>query len=880
MAQSSADLRTEHLQPHSVEAEEAVLGAILINPEVLYEVLSFLRSDDFFIVRHQWIWEALMNLHERRDPIDYLTIVNELEGIGHLEDVGGAAYILSLINKTPSALNAEGYGRIVERMSLRRRLIMAAQSVARVAHSEETDIDEVIGKAEAAIFEVTERRLTRDLVPVKEVVSEYFDHVSVLARQQENVMGVPTGFIDLDRLLGGLQKSDLLIIAARPGMGKSSWLNSVVLNAARNRQRVALFSLEMSNEQLVQRFISQETNIPSHRLREGRLDDRDWAQFVAATQQMSDLPIFLDDTPALSTQELRTKARRIYLEYGLDLIMIDYLQLMTTPYRIDNRVQEISLISRSLKQLARELNVPVVAAAQLSRAVEQRSDKRPLLSDLRESGCLTGDTRVYLPDTGQYVPIRGLVGKSDFQVLSLNAETYRLEVAMVCKAFSTGIKPVYQLSTQLGRTIRATGNHKFLTVRGWKRLDELTADDRVALPRRMTGPDEQTLSDAELALLAHLIGDGCTLPKHALQYTTNQPDLAARVASLATEVFGEAVSPRISPERSWYQVYLAPTRHLTHGVRNPIGEWLEGWGVWGLRSYEKFVPSEVFSQPAPAIALFLRHLWATDGCLNAKANRHPIAYYASSSIQLARDVQSLLLRLGINARLKRVDQKSKGRDQYHVVVTGSSGLRRFVERVGAVGLNKQESLRKIEAYINSRGANTNRDVIPGDIWRMYAVPAMQHQGMTARQMQAALGNSYCGTALYKQNVSRDRAERLGEVVQSDLIAKLARSDVYWDRITSIEPDGVEEVFDLTVPGPANFVADNMIVHNSIEQDADVVLFIYRDVYYNQDTPDGNRAEIHIAKHRNGPTGLVNLVFIPELTQFQNAASVDYNLDEL
>jgi replicative DNA helicase len=396
MSQSSTDLRTEQLQPHSVEAEEAVLGSILINPEALYEVLSFLHFDDFFIVRHQWIWEALMNLHERRTPIDYLTVVNELEELGHLADVGGAAYILSLINKTPSALNAEGYGRIVERMSLRRRLIAAAQSVARVAHSEETDIDEVIGKAEAAIFEVTERRLTRDLVPVKEVVSEYFDHISVIARQQESVMGVPTGFIDLDRLLGGLQKSDLLIIAARPGMGKSSWLNSVVLNAARNRQRVALFSLEMSNEQLVQRFVSQETNIPSHKLREGRLDDHDWAQFVAATQQLSDLPIYLDDTPALSTQDLRTKARRIYLELGLDLIMIDYLQLMTSPYRIDNRVQEISLISRSLKQLARELNVPVVAAAQLSRAVEQRSDKRPLLSDLRESGSIEQDADVVL----------------------------------------------------------------------------------------------------------------------------------------------------------------------------------------------------------------------------------------------------------------------------------------------------------------------------------------------------------------------------------------------------------------------------------------------------------------------------------------------------
>ncbi len=396
MSQLSSDLRTDQLAPHSVEAEEAVLGAILINPDALYEVLAFLRAEDFFIVRHAWIWEAILRLHERRDPIDYLTLVSELEQTGRLAEVGGAAYVLSLVNKTPSALNVEGYGRIVERMATRRRLIEAASQIARVAHSDETDIETVISKAEQAIFEVTERHLARDLIPIREAVSEYFDHVSFMARHQDEVLGVPTGFIDLDRKLGGLQRSDLIIIAARPGMGKSSWLNSVVMNAARIGKQVALFSLEMSNEQLVQRFVSAETHIPSHKLREGRLDEKDWARFVAATQYIGTLPIYMDDTPALSTSDLRSKARRLHLEYGLDMIVIDYLQLMTTPYRTENRVQEISYISRSLKQLARELNVPVVAAAQLSRAVEQRTDKRPQLSDLRESGSIEQDSDVVM----------------------------------------------------------------------------------------------------------------------------------------------------------------------------------------------------------------------------------------------------------------------------------------------------------------------------------------------------------------------------------------------------------------------------------------------------------------------------------------------------
>ncbi|MEJ2148905.1 MAG: replicative DNA helicase [Chloroflexota bacterium] len=396
MAESTSDLRTDTLAPHSVEAEEAVLGSILINPDALLEVLPFLSPVDFFIVRNGWVYEAIVTLHDRRDPLDYLTVTNELELSGRLTEVGGAAYILSLVNKTPSSLNVEGYGRIVERMSLRRRLLDAAGEVARAAHSEETDINEVVNRAEQAIFEVTEQRLQRDLVPVSEVISDYFDHITNLMRHQEMVMGVPTGFVDLDSMLGGMQRSDLLIIAARPGMGKSSMLNSIMLNAARHQQRVALFSLEMSNEQLVQRFISSETRIPSHRLREGTLDERDMAEFVKAAEHISSLPIYLDDTPALSTQELRSKARRLFLEYGLDLIMVDYLQLMTTPFRNDNRVQEISYISRSLKQLARELNVPLVAAAQLSRAVEQRNDKRPMLSDLRESGSIEQDSDVVI----------------------------------------------------------------------------------------------------------------------------------------------------------------------------------------------------------------------------------------------------------------------------------------------------------------------------------------------------------------------------------------------------------------------------------------------------------------------------------------------------
>ncbi|MBN1679325.1 MAG: replicative DNA helicase [Anaerolineae bacterium] len=388
----------DRMAPHSVEAEEAVLGSVLINPDALFEVAAFLQADDFFIVRNGWIWEAILTLQERNEEIDYVTVVEELRHQARLDEIGGAAYITYLINHTPSSIYAEAYGRIVERAALRRRMLASASEIAQLAHEETADINEVIDRAEASLFAVTERRLHRDLVPMRIAISDYFDRIEYLYEQRGEPLGVPTGFTDLDNLLGGFQKSDLTIVAGRPGMGKTSWLLSAALNASRQaRSRVAIFSMEMSNEQIVQRLVSSETGINTHKLRLGQLDEREWALFVEATGSLSGLRIYLDDTPALSPLQLRAKCRRLYSEHGLDLIMIDYLQLMISgTSRSENRVQEISFISRNLKQIARELNVPVLAAAQLSRAVEQRQDKRPQLSDLRESGSIEQDADVVL----------------------------------------------------------------------------------------------------------------------------------------------------------------------------------------------------------------------------------------------------------------------------------------------------------------------------------------------------------------------------------------------------------------------------------------------------------------------------------------------------
>ncbi len=389
--------------PHNREAEEAVVGAVLINPEVYYDIAQFLSADDFYIHRLRWVWEAFTRLHEARRPIDLLTVTDELARAGQLDEIGGPAFLTGLINRVPTSLNAEHYARIVEEHSVRRKMIAAANRIASLAYQTEASLDEIMGESEKAVFQVSERRLRHELRPIRQVLSEYYDRIDELSQRPEEFQGVPTGFIDLDRLLSGMQPSDLLIIAGRPGQGKTGFLLSVAKNAAlTHKKRVAIFSLEMSNEQVVQRLIAQETGIDAQRLRTGKLTQDEWPLFTHAIEVFSDARIFLDDTPAITPLQLRTKCRRLHMEFGLDLIILDYIQLMGGDQRMENRVQEVSYISRHLKILARELNVPVLAAAQLSRAVEQRTDKRPVLSDLRESGSLEQDADVvmfiYRPD--------------------------------------------------------------------------------------------------------------------------------------------------------------------------------------------------------------------------------------------------------------------------------------------------------------------------------------------------------------------------------------------------------------------------------------------------------------------------------------------------
>lgn len=383
--------------PHNRDAEESLLGSILIDPEVFNEVVQFINGEDFYIHRNRWVWNAIARLVENRIPVDMLTLTEHLSAQNQLVELGGPAYLTMLTSRVPSALNAVSYAHIVEEYAIRRRLLSAANDVAKLALDQEKPLKIVIDDAEKGIFAISERHGQQDTRPLTAVMNDYYDHVTNLAQQSEEFFGVPTGLKDLDTLLGGLQKSDLLIVAGRPGMGKTGFLIGAARTAAmKYHKHIAIFSLEMSKEQLAQRFITQYTGIESQKFRRGRLSEDEWSRFTNALTDFEQCTIFLDDTPAITPLQMRTKCRRLHMEYNLDLIIVDYLQLMTGDTRTDNRVQEVSSISRYLKVMARELNVPVLAAAQLSRAVEQRSDKRPMLSDLRESGSLEQDADIVM----------------------------------------------------------------------------------------------------------------------------------------------------------------------------------------------------------------------------------------------------------------------------------------------------------------------------------------------------------------------------------------------------------------------------------------------------------------------------------------------------
>ena len=387
----------EGLLPQNIEAEQAVLGSLLIDRRAVERIASFLRPADFYLPVNAAIFGAMLELYQRDMPTDIVTLADHLQSHGRLDETGGAAYLASLATVVPTSIHVEHYARIVERLAVLRRLVDAGSRISAIGSDERYEADAALEEAEKVLFEISRMRVTRDFQPLAAILGEVYEKIDHIHSHESDVTGVTTGFIDLNRLTSGFQRSDLIILAGRPSMGKTSLaLNMAHAVGVKAGLPVGIFSIEMSAEQVANRFIALQAQVDSQRLRTGRMSDSDWDRLVQAVGVLSEAPIFVDDTPGISTAELRSKARRLHSEQGLGLLVVDYLQLIHGGTSSENRVQEISLISRTLKAIARELDIPVLALSQLSRAPDQRPDHRPMLSDLRESGSLEQDSDIVM----------------------------------------------------------------------------------------------------------------------------------------------------------------------------------------------------------------------------------------------------------------------------------------------------------------------------------------------------------------------------------------------------------------------------------------------------------------------------------------------------
>ncbi|MBC3764141.1 replicative DNA helicase [Quadrisphaera oryzae] len=641
--------------------------------------------------------------------------------------------------------------------------------------------------------------------------------------------------------------------------------------AIKNNMPAVVFSLEMGKTEITMRLLSAEAKVPLQNMRKGTMREEDWTRLARTMGAVSEAPLFIDDSPNMTLMEIRAKCRRLKQQHGLKLVVIDYLQLMTSGKKVESRQQEVSEFSRALKLLAKELEVPVIAISQLNRGPEQRTDKRPAMSDLRESGCMTADTRLMRADTGAEVTLGELVANEDrdIPVWALN-ERLQLVPRTMTHAFPSGTREAFRLRLASGREVTATANHPFLTFDGWKPLGELAAGDRLGVVRHVPPPLQITAwDDDEVVLLAHLIGDGSMVARQPIRYASIDEANLTAVAEAAARRFGiTAVRDEYAAARVTTLRLPAPYR-LTHGKRNPIAAWLDGLGIFDKRSHEKFIPAGVFGLPKAQVAMFLRHLWSTDGCVHWQESQgKAIIYYASTSRRLVEDVARLLLRFNINARLKTVT-KAGYRDGYQLHLMDVDTQRHFLTEIGCHGARGVKAQTVLER-IGERVGRVRRDSVPAEVWPRIR-EAMESSGVEPERFRSILRRE--GIQL-KANapMTRQRLARVAEVLGSADLDVIATNDVFWDEVVSITPVGPVDVYDATVMGLHNFVANSIASHNSIEQDADMVILLHREDAYEKESPRAGEADLIVAKHRNGPTDTIVVAFQGHYSRFVDMAT--------
>ncbi len=861
----------ERTPPHDLAAEQCVLGGMLLSKDAISDVIEVIRPQDHYRPAHQVIHEVVLDLYGRGEPADAITVANELTRRGEIGRVGGAPYLHTLIASVPTAANAGYYARIVRERAILRRLVEAGTRIVQFGYAGDAEADDLVDRAQAEVYAITDHRVTEDYHSLADIMPGALDEIEAIGSRDGGMTGVPTGFADLDALTNGLHPGQMVVIAARPAVGKSTLALDFARSAAvKAGLSTAFFSLEMGRNEITMRLLAAEAKVSLHTMRTGQMSDDDWARLARRMSEVADAPLFIDDSPNMSMMEIRAKCRRLKQRHDLRLVIIDYLQLMSSPKRVENRQQEVSEMSRSLKLLAKEIDVPVIALSQLNRGPEQRTDKKPLLSDLRESGCLTGDTRILRADTGAEVTLSELLasGERSVPVWSLD-ERLRLIPRTMTHAFPSGVREVFRVRLTSGRQVQATANHPFLTYDGWRPLGEITVGCRVAAPRHTPGPlAERTMPEPEIIMLAHLLGDGSFVRCQPIRYaSTDEANLAA--VATAARHFG------ITPARDDHaaarctSLRLPAPYRLARGRRNPVAVWLDSLGLYGLRSYEKFIPAPVFSLPKEQLALFVRHLWATDGCVWWDTTvGYARIYYASTSRRMIDDLSRLLLRFNVMTHIKQVS-KGTHRPCYHLHLYGAENQLRFLENIGVHGA-RETMANKARAMLSAVKANTNLDTVPREVWERVRSVLVDRK-MPQRELAVALGTQFCGSTMWKHAPSRARLGRVATILDDAELEMMATNDVFWDEIASVESIGEQPVYDATVVGSHNFVANGISLHNSIEQDSNVVILLHREDLYERESPRAGEADLIVAKHRNGPTTTVTVAFQGHYSRFVDMA---------
>lgn len=995
--------------PQDLAAEQSVLGGMLLSKDAIADVLEKLRPGDFYRPAHQNVYDAILDLYGRGEPADAVTVAAELDRRGLLRRIGGAPYLHTLISTVPTAANAGYYAGIVAEKAVLRRLVEAGTRVVQYGYAgvEGADVAEVVDRAQAEIYDVANRRLSEDFVPLEDLLQPTMDEIDAIASNGGTARGVLTGFTELDEVTNGLHPGQMIIVAARPGVGKALALSTplptptgwttmgdvavgdelldadgaptrvvaateillgrpcyeiefsdgttIVADAQhlwptgygtrtsaqlrsgldtiapagsagrqvavmapvlqimsvrrvpsvavrcvevdnpahlylagpgmvpthnstlgldfmrscsiKHRMASVIFSLEMSKSEIVMRLLSAEAKIKLADMRSGRMTDDDWTQLARRMSEISEAPLYIDDSPNLTMMEIRAKARRLRQKANLKLVVVDYLQLMTSGKKVESRQIEVSEFSRHLKLLAKELEVPVVAISQLNRGPEQRTDKKPMLSDLRESGCLTAATRILRADTGAEVTFGELMRTGERPLVWSLDERLRMVARPMTNVFPSGHKEVFRLRLASGREVEATGNHPFMKLEGWTPLAQLKVGDRIAAPRRVPEPvDTQRMDDSEVMLLAHMIGDGLCVKRQPIRYASvDEANLAA--VTVAAAHFGVRAVRDDYPAARVSTLRLPVPERLTHSRRNPIAAWLDGLGLFGKRSYEKFVPEAVFRAPNDQVALFLRHLWATDGSVrwDAKVGLGRI-YYASTSRQLIDDIAQLLLRLGVQSRITRT-RKVGYRDCWNLWIDRAENQTAFLTKVG-VHEARGKSARIVLEQLKSRKRRPGADTVPVEVWNSVRT-ALARKPERRREFVVAKAGTCASRSRHAPG--RPLLHKIPAELENPAIHALATSDIYWDRIVEITSIGERDVYDGTVDGTHNFVANGINLHNSLEQDADMVILLNRPDAFERDDPRGGEADFILAKHRNGPTKTVTVAHQLHLSRFANMA---------